>query len=105
MGSNANRHFDKGGSEWGRRPRKVEAREKKHAIHDAAIEDSAIDGAPMHGGKRRRKDTKRWCRGKVGKEHDWQPFDKWPGLGHSRWLRAWTMRRCQVCGKENLTRA
>lgn len=125
MGSNQNRHFDKGMLEWGSKARKREARSKKHAVEAAAIEDQLradededipddtceqdADGmcicepAPHRPpSKRRKKDTKRWCRGKVGKEHDWQPFDKWPGISR-RWMGSLLMHRCQVCGKENWT--
>lgn len=43
-------------------------------------------------GKNKKKNTKRWCRGKEGQEHDWKPFEK-----HQRIA----IHRCSRCGKEN----
>lgn len=60
----------------------------------------------------RKKDRKRWCRGKPGREHQWVPAQKWGkdclvtaywpnGRGYSvtkTWCRE--ILRCQVCGRE-----
>ncbi len=53
------------------------------------------DGDPKHGS---RKDTKRWCGGRKGIEHDpvWQ-------YGHGAWGRdqpmEWQYKRCLICGR------
>lgn len=94
MGSNQNRHFDKGIDDWGKQ-RKANARQQKQSLENAAIEDQINPGV-THSGKRRKKDTKRWCRGKVGKEHEFKPFLKWPSLNSK-----FSVRKCSVCGKEN----
>lgn len=69
MGSNKRKHFDRGMLEWGSKARKEEAHTKKRSMNEASIDDSTADGAPTHNSKKRKKDTKRWCRGKVGREH------------------------------------
>lgn len=99
MGSNANRHFDKNVPEWGSKARKEIAKSKKHSFDDQAIEDGELEGKPIHGGKRRKKDTKRWCRGKVGQEHIFKPFDKYPWMSTARFFR-YTICKCDRCGKE-----
>lgn len=69
MGSNANRHGDKHvAREWGSKARKEEASAKRHA-HDRRVIEDELDPKPTPGGTRRKKDTRRWCRGKEGREH------------------------------------
>jgi hypothetical protein len=118
MGSNQNRSGDrKAAREWGSKSRKEEAARKSRAFEERVIEDSIesnivdrgleigidtnvdmlaeIGMHPSPPKKRRRKDTRRWCRGKEGREHQeflmesrstrWFSFDKY---------------RCEVCGKE-----
>ena len=46
---------------------------------------------PKRGGLKRKKDTKRWCRGKVGKEHN---------LFHFKWYAWMHVDKCRECGKE-----
>jgi hypothetical protein len=51
-----------------------------------ARHDHSLDGAPRH---RSRKDTKRWCRGKVGVEHGSEVVKE----------RFRTITRCPECHK------
>jgi hypothetical protein len=51
---------------------------------------------PITSGKNRRRDTKRWCRGKEGREHEWAGFQKYPFVA---------VPRCVVCHKEDWSRA
>lgn len=46
---------------------------------------------PKRGGIKRKKDTKRWCRGKVGREHE--PF-------HFKRHAYYHVDVCRVCGKQ-----
>lgn len=99
MGSNANRHGDKKiTSEWGSKARK-EAYNEKHRSFDREVIDGELDPKPTPGGKRRKKDTKRWCRGKEGREHT-------PELVrtlHYSWLssRSYSQYRCSGCGRKS----
>jgi len=55
-----------------------------------------IDPERERHGKNKRKDTKRWCRGKEGKEH--QPItSRWFNLPCDRYC--WHRMICSVCGK------
>jgi hypothetical protein len=60
---------------------------------------------------RGKKDRKRWCRGKVGREHQWQRIQKnsrecksfpwWKHLTYSvTRVRCWEFDQCAACGKE-----
>ena len=116
MGSNQNRFGDKKVSEWGSKARKEESHHKKRAKEEFAIEDSALsnevtagfdspdlEDAPFYTPpppKRKRKDTKRWCRGKEGQEHD---FPETPYKQYS-WFRSFKVFRCNRCGKEKFER-
>lgn len=44
-----------------------------------------------------KKDTKRWCKGVVGREHKLKTV-RWP-IG-SNWINAWFVDLCTVCGKQ-----
>ncbi len=50
---------------------------------------------PARTGTGRYKDTKRWCRGKVGREHVWVVKPAWPNLGNR-----FVEDVCQGCGKK-----
>lgn len=51
-------------------------------------------------GNAKKKDTKRWCRGKVGKEHTSVVGKRHPNpCGQSRWFGCWHYEFCSVCGK------
>ena len=54
----------------------------------------ATKNGPEVAPHRSKKDTRRWCRGKVGREHVWETRHD-----HSMWL-AFCIDRCAVCGKE-----
>ena len=100
MGSNQNKYGDKfRPDEWGSKGRKEDSRQKRGSARNFAIEDSTIDGTPTGGNKRRKKDTKRWCRGKEGLEHDYRPFKEWKFLN-----RAFVVDKCHLCGKERFVR-
>jgi hypothetical protein len=95
MGSNQNRHGDKYvAREWGSKARKEEAHSKRRQADLNAIEDE-LDPRPTPGGKRHKKDTKRWCRGKVGREHDYEFIER---AGRGRW--AWREYRCKGCQRK-----
>lgn len=95
MGSNANRHGDKKAArEWGRRARKEEAHRRRSTFDEEVIEDE-LDPRPTPGGKRRKKNTRKWCRGKEGREHQEFLMESTRG----RWW-AFDKYRCEVCGKE-----
>jgi hypothetical protein len=46
-----------------------------------------------------RKNTKKWCKGKVGKEHDYKPKSHWMFFGS-----IYIMFKCLICGKERYER-
>jgi hypothetical protein len=53
---------------------------------------------------RRKKDTKHWCRGVVGRNHDfWRTMDHWAArIDFSHWSRRhepYKIYRCSVCSK------
>lgn len=59
---------------------------------------------PTHPPAGNKKDTKRWCRGVVGREHDaeWVSYSE---LNHSmgwfmRVFSGWKILRCKKCGKQ-----
>ena len=103
MGSNSNRHFDKGLLEWGSKARKEEGRGKKRAMNEASIEDSAVDGAPVHKKTsiRRKKNTRRWCRGKEGREHVWIHIET---ITYAWWHRKMRRMECSGCQKKKYER-
>lgn len=45
------------------------------------------------------KDTRRWCRGVVGREHEWT-FDEWKHSRSARYEAPVTMELCKHCRKE-----
>ena len=47
--------------------------------------------------QRSNKPTRRWCKGKVGREHEWKVIQPLPGL--SSWHRRYVCDCCKVCGK------
>lgn len=51
---------------------------------------------PKGGSKR---DTKRWCKGKVGVEHTPKCFD-YAEVKRGPWLKGWKLLACTECGKE-----
>lgn len=63
----------------------IEYKDQKH--------DHGTEEIPRHRGKK--KNTKRWCKGKVGREHDWRPF------GNTIRFMGQVIRRqeCSNCGK------
>lgn len=98
MGSNANRHGDKHFvREWGSKARKHEHSAKRHA-HDRAVIEDELDPKPTPGGARKRKDTRRWCRGKEGREHDVQYVkpEVEPDIRYRWWNRG--RYECVNCG-------
>jgi hypothetical protein len=58
----------------------------------AGIGDPESSEARDRRGRRRRKDTKRWCRGKVGVPH----FPRWRPIGHFSQCQVLV---CETCGK------
>jgi hypothetical protein len=57
------------------------------------------DVAPS--GKSKYKDTKRWCRGKVGREHVWVPNEKYARYEHTSFWHVFSLAvKCENCGKE-----
>lgn len=107
MGSNANRQGDYHSTkEWGRKARKEYDREHRSTNRHLAIEDE-LHPKPNTGGKRRKKDTRRWCRGKVGREHDVQtirpeveatgPLARWFNRSRTECvncgMKAWSIKR------------
>lgn len=101
MGSNSNRHGDKKiTSEWGSKSRKESYRDKHRAFDEKVIEGE-LDPRPTPGGKRRKKDTVKWCRGKEGREHDYELIEKDRGFS---WWR-WDEYRCKGCQKKKHERS
>ncbi len=123
MGSNSRKHFDKGLSEYGKKPRKYEAREKRHSLAKDSISDNLESyekgiecpcgcghyeacndylevpyRRPKPKGKRRKKDTKRWCRGKEGREHNFILIKE----DYTWWhVSLW---KCELCGRKDYRR-
>lgn len=58
------------------------------------------DDPPERALSRRKKDTKRWCRGKVGQEHD---YVHWYTKTYSFFNRTYTVYRCSRCRKKHYT--
>lgn len=49
--------------------------------------------------RRSKKSTRRWCKGKVGVEHDYQEATKPVFNGNDyRWV--WQLKKCTRCGKQ-----
>lgn len=42
-----------------------------------------------------KKDTKRWCKGKVGREHNLEWID-WPNECYTNWMKVRNIERCKV---------
>ena len=57
-------------------------------------EDWEADAKPL-GPPKKKKDKKKWCKGKVGVEHDFQPYEREFG---SRTI--WRINKCTRCHKE-----
>lgn len=68
---------------------------------DTRHDKSAVPEQPKH--KPKRKDTKKWCRGRVGKEHklEWKTYEE---VKHSSWCAKgdsnWFILMCTVCNKQ-----
>lgn len=102
IGSNQNKFGDKKGpDEWGSRGRKQEAHQKKHSRDLFAISDSLGDGKPVGNIKKQKKDTKKWCRGKEGREHVWVLIET-----NKTWYdRCFQRFQCEGCQKMKYRRA
>lgn len=73
--------------------RSIAKRDAKH-IHDGP----EVPKPPRN----KRKDTKKWCRGKVGVGHKYETVS-WPV--HASYTSAYVIDKCSECGKEtNLRR-
>lgn len=66
-------------------------------------QEMLLDDSP-EGPRLNSKDTKRWCKGVVGREHDWQVVDYWeltqgrPFMPRGTRI-AWLMDYCTTCGR------
>ncbi len=67
------------------------------------------DDAPKTRGVPNKRNTKRWCKGKVGVEHKpavktYRELKNWQGIGDGQWgsniFQGWLVRYCTECGKE-----
>lgn len=66
----------------------IEYKDQKH--------DHGTEEVPRHRGKK--KDTKRWCKGKVGREHDWDVTEP----VKLRWTNMTVTKMCcKNCGKKD----
>lgn len=65
----------------------------------ATYEDERLIEPPEVPGKpRAKKDRKKWCKGKVGREHSWGLWEYWGYGGY--WTACHTVgKRCTKCGK------
>lgn len=69
------------------------------------VKDPELDNPPRKGGH---KDKKKWCGGKVGREHKPECFiyhdlhkHNWTAIfSGKRWSDRWRVLVCTVCGKE-----
>lgn len=73
----------------------------KHAAHIRNQRQARDEVRPPSGSS---KNTKKWCRGVVGREHNgvWMPYTEhkhFQGL-HLKALKSWRVLVCTVCGKE-----
>lgn len=96
MGANQNRFGDKirgGNHEWGSKLRKAEHQQRKHTIAADAIDDQ-VAPKPSTGTQRRKKNTRRWCKGKEGVEHQWIRFSSYEWMRILHW-------KCTGCDKES----
>lgn len=73
---------------WNWRLGAAEVRDARH-VHD---------GHEVVGGPKRHKDTKRWCKGKIGRAHALAVRDA-QDLGKHRFAQC-LIRFCTKCGKE-----
>lgn len=120
MGSNQNRFGDNkaGGShEWGSKDKKDAHAQKRASLDKSAIDDSAAsnevkkpeaclgcedewcpwcDFTANEPKKKYKKDTKRWCRGKEGREHNYVLIEEKP----AHWYKTWQRWECSGCQKK-----
>ena len=81
------------GSDW--KEHSIERQEKRHT---ALPEDEEEE---IQKPKKKRKDTKHWCKGKKGKEHVLKCMTHEEAKGPSHMaLASWRYLVCTVCGKE-----
>lgn len=66
-----------------------------------ATRQTPVDDAPRTRGVPNKRDTKRWCRGKVGVEHKLavKTYRELKGTGGMA-FQGWLVRYCSGCGKE-----
>lgn len=58
-------------------------------------EDWEADAIPL-GTPKKKKNKKKWCKGKEGREHDWQDYHKQYGT-----RSVWVIKKCSACHKED----
>jgi hypothetical protein len=76
------------------------------AKHKAARQASLAVDAPRTRGVPNRRNTKRWCHGKVGVEHKLvvKPYAEVKGeLGFRDIFKGWLIQYCVECGKNTAT--
>lgn len=87
-------------AEWGRKARKEQSREKRGRL---GIPDEEASNGPA-----RKKDTKKWCKGKVGRPHK-LVCKKWSDVvsqtpqdstSHIRWRDNYRVLICERCSKQ-----
>jgi hypothetical protein len=61
---------------------------------------SSKDGPESTGSKKRKKNKKKWCKGKVGEEHEFERHEH----KHSILARAYLLMKCKKCGREEWAR-
>ena len=71
--------------------------------HKIERQAPVVDDAPRTRGVPNKRDTKRWCKGKVGVEHKLTVATRsMPGKDHGlpESFKNWLVRYCTTCGKE-----
>lgn len=68
----------------------VKVRDARHT----KVEDTATPSLPS-----KKKDTKKWCRGKVGTQHELKCF-VYKNDNGSKFTKCWYVLSCMSCGKE-----
>lgn len=64
----------------------------------------AVEEKPFKPGNKK-KDTNRWCRGKVGEEHEWHRYQsKRYNWQNDDYIWDWTVSKCIVCKKTTYKR-